>query len=232
MIKIILGNIGSGKTLTAVMKMKQMGEIIFTNIDVKGDNIIRLRYDMIIKDVIVGERKDGSQITKKAVNWEFWREALGKYGNFHIVIDEIANVFSSRRSMHSGSVCFQQWVAQIRKITGSSEKCHFIVITQEISRVDVALRELAQEIIYCEKMQTHTLVLTKCLEQGKLINKQIPVTYIFNYYFSGEMVIQRYWDYRETNQRTYNRKTWFIGNLYFSVYDSYQILDFGESAYL
>jgi len=233
MIKIILGNIGSGKTLTAVMHMmRDSNKTIFTNIKNKLPNTIPLKYSMIIKQVEIGKRRDGSPVYNMEVNWDFWKEAIKKYGTFDIYIDELHNIMMSRRGMSRENICLLKWIAQIRKITGSSEHNHLVVISQELSRVDVGLRDLASVLIYCQKREKDLGCQTRCYQKGKIMTKILPYTYILNYYFTGEDCIERYWRFREHLLKTYNRRTWFLGNEYMQFYDSYQIVDFGEGAYL
>jgi hypothetical protein len=230
MIKIILGGIGSGKTLTAVKKMSETMLPVFTNVQTTVPNSIRLKWDMIMTDKVTDVETGKS---KKVVNWDFWRRALKKYANFHIYADEFHNVMSSRSSMNRRTVNIMvPWVSQLRKICGSSEVSDFVAITQELSRVDVALRDLAGEIIYCEKVELTNKIPTRCLQNGRMVVKKLPITYIFNYYFRGTNCVSRYWDFREQRLKTYDYRTYFLANGFFKYYDSYQIVDFEETEYV
>jgi hypothetical protein len=229
MIRIILGGIGSGKTLTAVMKMSESALPIFTNIQTASPNAIRLKHSMIMTDV---QANPNTKHTRKAVNWDFWKQAIAKYQNFHIYIDELHNIMSARRSMSGNNICMAEWVSQIRKITGASEVSDFVVISQELSRIDVALRDLATEIIYCEKKETPQKIATRCLQNGRMVTKILPTTYIMTYYFRGTNCVEKYWLFRDQRQRTYDRRSYYLANGYFKLYDSYQIVDFGESEYV
>lgn len=232
MIRAIVGNIGSGKTLTAVMVMSKTAHPVFSNVRARLPNVKNLEYGMIIKADQVGQKKDGTPIFHKDVNWGFWKQAVRTHGIFSICIDELHNILMSRRSFAADSICMIKWLAQIRKITGSSEHTDFIAISQEFSRIDVALRDLCSEIIYCEKYEKPIKIKTLCYQNGKLISKLVPLTYIINYYFTGHGAESRYWQFREFGAKTWNRRSWFLGNEYMQFYDSYQIVDFGEGAFL
>lgn len=100
------------------------------------------------------------------------------------------------------------WLSQIRKVFGEQERDNLYLVTQKINRLDVALRDLAHWIIECEKVV-----------RGKNV-------YIIRRYYQG---IEHY------EQRNYIRPaklTYFKANQYFKYYDSYELVNFGESAYL
>ena len=216
------------------MKMKALSDYnmpVYTNIQASLPNIIRLKYSMIIKQVQANPEANTKHF-KNVVNWDFWREALGKDKVFCIYIDELHNIMSARSSMSRNNICMAEWVSQIRKITGASEVSDLVVISQELSRIDVALRDLAGEIIYCEKVETHEKVETKCLHNGRIVTKILPKTYIMTYYFRGTSCVEKYWLFRDQRQKTYDGRKYYLANSYFKMYDSYQIVDFGESEYV
>jgi hypothetical protein len=230
MIRIILGNIGSGKTITAVQMMAQTNHKIFTNIRNRLPNTIPLEYGMIVKFEQIGQKKDGTPIMKKDVNWQFWKDAIAQYDKFSVYIDELHNILMARRP--NQNIEMIKWIAQIRKLTGSSEETDLVAVSQELSRVDVALRDLCAHVIYCEKFEKPLMVKTECYQKGKLIKKFVPLTYIINYHFTGHNCVQRYWRFRELGEKTYNRRAWYLCNEYMKFYDTYQIVDFGEGAVL
>jgi hypothetical protein len=229
MIKILLGGLGSGKSVTAAKWISQTTDPVFTNMHIKNDNIIRLRYDMIIKT----EPVEGSKVRfHKSVNWDFWNRAREQYKNFHIYGDEWQNVASARRSMSGNNLCISQWTSQLRKICGESQRTDFVVASQEISKIDVDTRDLAYLICYCQKYEFPELIPTVCLQAGKLAVKPVPKTYILNTFFTGVDCVNNYWDFKEQRAKTYAYRSYYLANPYFRLYDSFQILDFGESAYI
>lgn len=144
MIYIITGNVGSGKTLTAIKDIVDKDIYAITNFKMKNyRNYYRLRYsDIIIK----GEKTKDSKI-----NWEFWENLREEKKNFSIFLDEAHNFISSRSSMSSQNKLFSKWVSQIRKIFSDDENNHIFLITQYIKKIDVNFRDMAFGIILCKK---------------------------------------------------------------------------------
>jgi len=168
-------------------------------------NAIRL-----MKSDIVMENKD----KKLNVNWGFWEKQRDKYKDFNIYIDEIHNLVSSRDSLSKFSKVAMKWISQIRKICGSSETSNIFLISQRLSRIDVAWRDLLQGIIYCRKVADRELII------------------IVRYHFltKGAVHCVDKFEAFQSGNRTWNYRDFFIANDYFKFYDSYEIL--GESAYL
>ena len=144
MIYIIIGGVGQGKSLTMVKEVLEnslKGQRAFVNFSTKRiQNVKRLKFQHFIKiDQEVSER--GKVTTTKSINYDFWKEQFRK-GPFSIYIDELHNIFSSRRAMSKNSVLLMQFFAQIRKILQDREDCHLYCITQKLMRVDPAIREM------------------------------------------------------------------------------------------
>jgi len=107
--------------------------------------------------------------------------------------------------MSKNNILLSMWLAQIRKVLSQSENSHLYLITQKIGRIDVALRDLAHWIIDCQKV----------MHEGKVV------------------IIRRYYQGIEAWERQMvSKTTYFVGNKYFEYYDSYELVNFGESAYL
>ena len=220
MIRIILGLQGSGKTLTATKKIIDSQELCYTNFNVRSPEVIRLKYDMLLK---YNEKN-----RPIAVNWDFWKAAIKKHKNFNICIDELQHLLSSRRSMSSESNFLISWVAQLRKVTGESESSDFLCISQELMRIDVAVRDLAHEIIYCEKFPGN-LIETEVYENGKRRTKMVPELWILNTYFTGPGCVERYERWKYYGSKSYDKRTMYRANIYLKFYDSYEIVNFGET---
>ena len=216
MIELILGGVGSGKTLTAIKVIKTSSYPCFTNFATKKLSAHRLK----IEDIII----------KNAVNWEFWKKQLKEKKNFHIILDELHNIMHSRRSMSKFNILMSTWVAQIRKICGSSEKTHLYCISQELERVDIAVRDLTNHIIYCEKKKLQKMP-TYVYENSKCVIKMIPQTWIFCSHFTGSRASQRYAYFRDGMAKA-DFTTYFLGNDYMRYYDSYDLVEFGSEGYL
>ena len=218
MIVAIVGTVGSGKSLSTVRTILKRNTTCFTNFNVKHDKIIRLLKDHIVTENIKGYKKNGDAIKEKLINWDFWNTTIKKHKGFDICLDEVHNVIHSRLSMSKHNVLMTMWFSQIRKMLGVSEKNNIYLVTQKLNRIDVAFRDLLDVIILCKKEK-----------KGKKV-------FIHQYYFYGENCLDNYCLYKinpslARKQRLY-RHTFFLGNPYFKYYDSYELIKFGETAYV
>ena len=215
MIKIIVGGVGSGKTITAVKHVINRKQKVFCNFELKNyPNHERLKIEHIIKEIIT-ENPRGKPTIKYSVNWDFWKDLIKSGTKFDIYIDEAHNIINSRRGMKSFSICFIKWLTQIRKILGENENNHIYFITQRITSVDIVVRELAYEVIWCFKI-------IKIVDNKKNV-------YIFNYVFSGYNCLYLFNYFLETEQ-TYKicKRTYFYANSYFKFYNSYELIEFND----
>jgi hypothetical protein len=152
MLIAIIGNKGSGKSLTAVKLIVDKKIFAYTNFNLKGiKEFKRLKYDDIIISKVV-ENAIGKRVIKREVNWHFWRTVRDIHPNFSVFIDEIHNLIHSRRSMSSTNILMSIWVSQIRKILSDNEDNHLYVISQEARKIDVDFRDLLDLIIYCRRI--------------------------------------------------------------------------------
>lgn len=230
MIIAIIGNVGSGKSVSATKKIVDSKRHCFVNYDVRKDNVVRLKKEHIVKEEVTGQTKTGKPIIEYKINWDFWNKALKEYGEYHLVLDEVHNIINSRRAMSTWNTLCSQWISQIRKLIGNSERTHIYLITQRIARIDVAFRDLLHYIIYCEKLVTNKLMSTKVLTDEVFKKVDLPVTWIIQYYFSGENCVQKFDSFRYDGLKTYDFRTGFVANPYYQYYNSYEM--FGETAYL
>jgi len=222
MIILIVGGIGSGKSCSAVRTMLRSKYHTFTNMNVRLPNATRMYKEDIIMTSYEGKNR------KLDVNWDFWNKAKEKHENFNICLDETNNLFSPRKSLSLWNQKAIEWVSQIRKQLGDSEKTHLILVTQKLKRLDVGFRDLLHVIVDCRKHQTGHKVETVILDSGRLRKIMIPETYIELKYFFGKNVEERY--RARDLSKSWNSRIMFYANPIFKYYDSYQI--FGESAYL
>ncbi len=230
MIVAFVGNVGGGKTVSAVKRIVESKYMSFVNFDTKAHNVVRLKKEHIVKETVIGHTKVGKEIIKREVNWKFWNDALKKYKEYHLFLDEIHNIAHSRRSMTNWNTLMSIWISQIRKILGNLERTHIYLVSQRIDRIDVAFRDLLNCIIHCEKFQTVDNIRTVVFENGKRIIKSLPVTWILQYYFTGNQCIEDYSYFLYRGLKKYKHATGYIANPYFQYYDSYEL--FGETAYL
>lgn len=233
MIKIIVGGVGSGKTISAVKEILKTPHLVFSNIGVNCQNHKRLMIEHIVHDVVIGQKQNGEPILKKQVNWDFWNDLIEKKQYFSIVIDEVHNILNARRAMSSWNVLFSTWLTQIRKILGDNRDCHLWLIAQRLSSIDIVARELSTDIIYCQKIILKNIMLNcKIKENGRLKFKKLPKTIIKKFLFSGEQAEAKYISYKMYGAKSYNSISAFTANPFFRFYDSYSIIKFGDGVYL
>jgi hypothetical protein len=216
----IIGDVGSGKSLFSVRRILKSNRMVFTNFNVKAKNVIRLKK----ADVIQAFDKDSNELqyplkrTDKGicymVNWDFWEKVRKMYKNYDIYLDEVNNIFMARKAMTGYNCEGIKWISQIRKILSDSTTSNIILISQRLERIDVAWRDLIQEVIFVHKMPL----------KGKTI--------IMAYHFITDMrmdAVNKYESFK-AGYKTYSKRYAFDASLYFKFYDTYQIIK--ESEYL
>ncbi len=147
MIRIYLGNLGSGKTCNAVKEMieDRSNRKTYTNIVPmsKSCNWIKIRPE----DIITLDINDKGKV-KYSLNKDFW---MKQPKPLNIVWDEIhLSMGNSRRSMSSPNIVLSQFIALARRFVGSDLKGygHLIFIAQHPQSVDANIRRLTNEIRY------------------------------------------------------------------------------------
>jgi len=148
-ISIYLGNVGSGKTATAVLEMKEdnSDRVFYTNIEAKKiKNVRELKPEYIIKKELIGLKKD-KPVYEYKINLKFWQENNEPK---NIIIDEAHNIIDSRNSQTPVNKIVTAWQSAIRRILGETEgdSGDLIYITQILTAIDIRARELATLIQY------------------------------------------------------------------------------------
>ena len=221
MIIIVVGNIGSGKSLTIIKEIIGRGNFCHINFKVYGLPHNRIKWEHLIQQ---GEKKSDSR-----VNFGFWQQETKKHP-FDIYLDEFHNVMSSRRSISKKNVLLSDWLSQIRKILGQSEKYNLYLLTQKLRRIDINSRDLAQCVILCQKQLFHEIQIpTVVIEKGKRIIKKLPLCVIYKQYFPDADSLSNFEIWGSGKPFKITR---FIANDYYQYYDSYEIIDFGEGEYV
>lgn len=219
MIIIVSGGIGMGKTLSVVKEIIERNQNTFTNFNLFDVPFTRLRYDHLFKE----DNK------KLKLNFKFWKDQVKK-GGFDIYLDEFHNVMGSRRSMSKQNVLLSNWLSQIRKILGSSERNHLYLLTQKLRRIDINSRDLSQLSIKCDKqLLKNVLIPTEITQKGKTIIKKLPMTIIYKSYFKDADTLDAYEKFGVGKKIMTTR---FIGNWYYKYFDSYELIDFGSEDYV
>ena len=157
MIKLFLGNIGSGKSLCAVREMVQniAHKTFYTNIIPKKPRLTPhikvLKPEMIIEKEITGykKKKDGSEepVIDLKLNSKFWKEVPKPIS---VVLDEAHDFMNARRSASKVNIILGKFLALTRRILGESDYADgdLIFITQLDRRIDIICREMAHQIRY------------------------------------------------------------------------------------
>jgi len=153
MIRIVLGQVGSGKTASVVRELVNgFGDRpTYTNIHIrKAKNVRQITADMIFKKEVVKVKKDGSEVTKLQFNKEFWRGVREKEGSINVVIDEAHMFFDARRSMSNVNKIMSNFLSELRRILGQDSNGYgeLILITQLSNRLDVHSRDMATKVQY------------------------------------------------------------------------------------
>jgi len=230
MIKLIIGGIGSGKSISVIKEISDNPDSLFyINFNCNLKNTIRLKIEHIITEEINAYKKDGSPIFKKVVNWTYWNKI--KHTEFNIIIDEVHNILHSRRSMSTNNTLISMWLSQIRKILGDKKHLHLYLISQAINRIDVAARDLAGEVVYVESKFIKRKIKCVSNRNNKLRTIDSPVLYIIKYTFTGVNSVDKF-NYFMMGSSGADYRSYFPANYYYRFYDSLELLDFGQEVYL
>jgi hypothetical protein len=139
MIRISIGNVGSGKTACEVREIFNNRNKFktYSNIRTKIESQIDINPNMIVD----GEGKNIS------LNIDYWKQINEP---INIVLDEAHSIINSRRSMSKVNVIMTDWIALIRRVLGESDlrAGELVLITQLPNRVDLICREMATQIRY------------------------------------------------------------------------------------
>jgi len=175
MIKIYLGNPGSGKTLSAVREMvmhQDRGILNYTNIIPmrKIKNLRTIDSGMIFIKEVIGAKRDGTPIESLKMNVDYWKDIDKK---INVVLDEAHTVMNPRRSMSKVNIIMTDWLALIRRVLGNRAEGSgdLVLITQLWNRIDIIARDM------CTHVRYHCMHYTKqCNKCGMMWreNSQMP----------------------------------------------------------
>lgn len=222
MIIVVTGGIGQGKTLSVVKDLIERNNKAFTNFDLFNTPFTRLKRDHLMIE-------DPEDKRKMKLNFDFWKEQT-KLGSYDIYLDEFHNVMNARRAMSKGNVLLSDWLSQIRKILGQSERNHLYLLTQKLRRIDVNSRDLAHLAIKCEKQEYKKIEIpTEIYEDGQIKIKAMPMVIIYKHFFRDCDALNAYEQYGINTKLMTTR---FVGNWYYKYFDSYELIDFSTSEYI
>lgn len=228
MIRIFLGNIGSGKTACAVREMMISLDKrkTYSNIETKKvpKNIV-IKKEMIIKKELIKIKRNGEEVFKKSFNVDFWKGVVEKEKSINVILDEAHTLINSRRAMSTINRIMGDFLALLRRIIGSNSSGYgtLTLITQLERRLDVNAREMATNVRF--HVCHYNLICKNKNCNFKLIenNETAEKTYICPF-CNSELIkcnhIIEVWEFRNMNK--FN--LWFEGG-YKSYFKHYYIHD-------
>lgn len=162
MIRLSLGNVGSGKTASEVREMflNVSKRDTYTNITTKDmPHVHQLMPEMIIKKTQVDtkRRKSGEieAVYDFTLNVDFWK---GLKDPINVVLDEAHSILNSRRSMSKINIIITDWISLIRRVLGQTEAGagELVLVTQLQGRIDTIARQMAHQVRYhtCHYMKS------------------------------------------------------------------------------
>lgn len=238
MIRILLGNVGSGKTALAVRDIILSELPIYSNIitpRLKKNHVIKKEH--IFKEEIVKVLKSGEVKTKTVLNSEYWHDLKKKHPAISVYIDEAHTLLNPRRSMSKKNEVMSDFLALLRRIVGATESGYgeLLIISQLERRIDVIAKEMATVIQYCIGHYYKECKQCKALysENNETPKKMMECTCGSTHFKKSGFIIEvfsfknidafHHWFYSDRRSRTYfNRE--FVTNieLVFPYYDTLQ----------
>lgn len=153
MIRISLGNVGSGKTACEVreMALNRLNRKIYSNIITKIPHCMALSSDMIVQKNIVSVKKtrqgEERPVYDLTLNVDYWKNIKEP---INVVLDEAHSIMNSRRSMSKANILISDWLALIRRVLGATSEGYgeLVLVTQLRNRIDIIARDMAHQIRY------------------------------------------------------------------------------------
>lgn len=238
MIKIFLGQLGSGKSVSAVREMYEddSKRKTYTNLITYGiKNAVHIQPQDIIKKITDEKGK-----VKFELNSEYWAKQKKP---LNIIWDEIHLTANARSSMSKVNMVLSRFIAMARRITGFDERGygHFIFIAQTERTIDVNIRELASEIRYhighyflrCEDCNMY---MNRSSEMPQL--DKCPICNSWRILKEGLFIEVRkfktwddYFNFRLNIKGIWHFERYMISDIekYFKMYDTLQMTDVWEN---
>jgi len=238
MIKIILGNVGSGKTALAVreMALNLNKRKTYSNVQTKIKNQVNITAEMIIQKEIVDYKKnkktdEKEPIYKYTLNMDFWKNIKEP---INVILDEAHTILNSRRAMSKVNIIVSDWLALIRRVLGQTDAGfgELTFISQLWNRIDIIARDMATNIMYCICHYHKTCKICSVTWQE---NSEMPEGYVICPYCNSHEILkhnhrievwhfpnmQLFQIWHSFGQNTYY-KHYFVNDIekYFELYDT------------
>jgi len=251
MIRIFLGNVGSGKTISIIKELVDNENNpyylpTYSNIITKDKGKYKtpknmmLTRDMLIKKVLVETKTSGKEVFKTKFNADYWLDAREQLNGFNVVLDEAHTLFEARSFMSRQNRVMNDFLALIRKVCSNpNADSTLTLISQLDSRLDVNARKMCTEVRYhvclydkkCNKCGAYWVEHSELSDFKK--NKQCPncggySLTKFNFrlivHFFDNM--KQYEDWKYSKMNTIKQTIKINGvEKYFKFYDTFQMSD-------
>ncbi len=145
MIRVYLGNTGSGKTACAVYDMiEESHNHFFSNIRTELSHVTPITRDMIITEQTINKKNE------KSLNRDYWEAQNNKYGKLSVTLDEAHTLINSRKAMSKDNIIMNDFLAMLRRVLGgaNSSEGMLTIISQLYRKIDVVGREMAHQVRY------------------------------------------------------------------------------------
>jgi len=235
MIKIFLGNVGSGKTVSGVryIMTKPRGLEIYTNIQmkIKIPEVFRLTPEMMFTTVWDDKK---NKFVPDRVNVDFWK----KHNKAKtVILDEAHNLMNSRKGRSKINLVMSDFLSLIRRVVGENGvgSGELILITQLQRKIDIIARDLATNVRFhrCHYYKTCVKCGFTFYEHSDIPKRAISCPRCNNLKMREHSHVVEIWEFRDMKdyyiwefnpkQRTYFAH-YTIRNIkkYFSIYDTRQ----------
>ena len=150
MIRLSIGNVGSGKTVCEVREMviNQAKIKYYTNIKTTLDYQIDIDGSMICSKEEIGVVKSTGELKYKfTLNQDYWRNIKEP---ITVILDEAHSILNARKFNNKVNIVVTDWIALLRRVLGEDSRGagDLVLITQLPGRVDVIAREMATQVKY------------------------------------------------------------------------------------
>lgn len=129
------------------MMINESNRLTYTNIKTSIKSCRLINPGMIIEKIIIGQKKNGTDITEFRLNKDFWKQINEPIS---VVLDEAHTILNARRSMSTVNIILTDWLSLIRRVLGQAESGYgeLVLISQLNNRIDTIARQMATNYRY------------------------------------------------------------------------------------
>lgn len=154
MIRIFLGNVGSGKTACCVryMMLNPTNRPTFSNIITRKikNNVVLNSKMLVTKTVTESVSGRGKPKVELKLNVDYWKQVHNEHKAINVILDEAHTLFNSRRAMSKLNIIMNDWLALLRRVLGTTDSGggELILISQIDTSIDKRARDMATQVRY------------------------------------------------------------------------------------